>query len=458
MVIVKSVGVTNTERLLADLCDNTFLKLWSYPNPYKADQKELCDLLVIFEDEAFVFFDREKTLNEDPNQDPQVTWERWKRRVVDAQIKTAFGAERYLLGGGKIYLDSRLSDELPVAREAPLKIVHKIIVAHGVKEACLKASSENVYGSLAISYADKEAPTATFPFMISLRRDHPLHVFDSSNLPILLSELDTVWDFSDYLKAKLRAIEECNALMYCGEEDLLAHYFLNYDETEKRHRIGPAGEGFNSLYIGEGEWKDFQESETYKATKEANEISYMWDSLLQLTSANALDGKLLGISPLEHGRSAIHEMAKEPRFSRRALAVGMYRAISNFPDNVGDIGRNLSLMPSFYPEKRYVFLQLKVPDELRNADDYRAKRQYMLEIACGAAKNAFPNIELIVGIAIDAPKFCEVNSEDFALMDCSQWSEERAAYYEEANEPFGFFKSGYKSKNVKLTRFVPPSE
>jgi hypothetical protein len=48
MKIVKSQGVTPTERLLVTLADRTFLKLWSHGNPYKADGKELCDLSVVF--------------------------------------------------------------------------------------------------------------------------------------------------------------------------------------------------------------------------------------------------------------------------------------------------------------------------------------------------------------------------------------------------------------------------
>ena len=57
--IVKSPGVTPTERLLAELCERSFLRLWSYPNPYKDDGKEFCDLLAVFEDHVFIFFDRE---------------------------------------------------------------------------------------------------------------------------------------------------------------------------------------------------------------------------------------------------------------------------------------------------------------------------------------------------------------------------------------------------------------
>lgn len=41
----KSTGVTETERLLAEFCERSFLKLWSYPNPFKDDGHELCDLL-----------------------------------------------------------------------------------------------------------------------------------------------------------------------------------------------------------------------------------------------------------------------------------------------------------------------------------------------------------------------------------------------------------------------------
>ena len=49
MVTIKSEGVTPTERLLSDLCERSFLKLWSYPNPFKDDRDELCDLLAVFE-------------------------------------------------------------------------------------------------------------------------------------------------------------------------------------------------------------------------------------------------------------------------------------------------------------------------------------------------------------------------------------------------------------------------
>ncbi len=58
----KSSGVTATERMLAEFCEKSFLKLWSYPNPYKDDGHELCDLLAVFGNYVFIFFDRENEL------------------------------------------------------------------------------------------------------------------------------------------------------------------------------------------------------------------------------------------------------------------------------------------------------------------------------------------------------------------------------------------------------------
>ncbi len=450
MVIVKSKGVTPTEQLLADLCEKTFLNLWSYPNPLRDDRDELCDLLAVFENHVFIFFDREKRQFEKLSKDPLVNWTRWKRRVIDDQIRSAQGAERYIKSGREIFLDSSLEVPFPIDIDLGKIIIHKIIIAHGAKEACKYFSDNNIYGSLAISYgnSDNQLP---FPFKIDIDKENPVHVFDSFNLPIIFNELDTFFDFSSYLDAKILAIQSLDALVYCGEEDLLAHYFLNYEKSNNKHFIGTPQEDINFLMVGEGEWKDFKKLEIYKNKKLADKVSYLWDEIIQRTCQNALNGTLLGNATLLKGESAIHEMAKEPRFSRRALSEQMIRAIRNFPESYQPIMRNLSFMPSFYEGKGYVFLQLKVEGISDYENDYRPKRQAMLEIACGAAKNNFEHLKTIVGIAIDAPKYSNRNSEDFILMDCSFWPNDLREHYEQANEGFGFFKSdniAIQEKNV----------
>ncbi|MDE0307012.1 MAG: hypothetical protein OXI87_19340 [Albidovulum sp.] len=66
--VTKAEGVTPSERYLAGLAENSFLNLWSYPNPFrdqkkgiKGDGKEICDLLVVCG--AFIIIFSEKTVS-----------------------------------------------------------------------------------------------------------------------------------------------------------------------------------------------------------------------------------------------------------------------------------------------------------------------------------------------------------------------------------------------------------
>ena len=450
---VQSKGVTSTERELAALCERSFLKLWSYPNPYKADGKELCDVLAIFEDHVFIFFDRHSHLPVALGPDRLINWNRWKRRTIDAQIRAAHGAVRYIKSGRTIFLDKDLTRRLPLRINLDRAIFDKIIVAHGAKEACKAFAPDNVYGSLGICYG-RGAGLHTFPFIIDINKEMPVHVFDSHNLPIVFRELDTVYDFSSYLEAKREAVNKFDALIYCGEEDLLAHYFLNFDDSKRRHFIGAKEVAANWLMIGEGEWKDFIDLDAYKNKKLADEVSYIWDELIQRTCQNALDGTLLGNSDLLNGQSAIREMAKEPRFMRRTLSEKILQVIRNFPQTSQPIVRNLTFLPSFYEEKGYVFLQLKAEGILDYEKDYRPKRRALLEIACGVARNKFEQLRKVIGIAIDAPKFSRRNSEDFLLMDCEGWTAEKRDYYARRNTGLDFFEtSGLTIRELKVTEF-----
>ena len=65
MKINRSDGITPSERYLKQLCDRAFLSLWSYSSIYrnqkqgaKGDGKELCDLLVVFEEHIIIFSDK----------------------------------------------------------------------------------------------------------------------------------------------------------------------------------------------------------------------------------------------------------------------------------------------------------------------------------------------------------------------------------------------------------------
>ena len=193
MAISKSCGVTDTEKLLASLCDRSFLKLWSYPNPINDERKELCDILAVFENHVFIFFDRNNLQLEDASKDITLNWKRWKRKVIDAQVRTANGVERYIRNNRKIFLDVELTVPLPIKIDVNSVVIHKIIVAHGAKEACLRHSNENTSGSLGIIYSDNSRDSIDNPFMVNINKNDPVHIFDSHNLPIIFEELNTLF-------------------------------------------------------------------------------------------------------------------------------------------------------------------------------------------------------------------------------------------------------------------------
>ena len=77
-------GVTQSERYLGNLCDGTFLSMWSYPGIYRdqrngqqqrGDGKEICDLMVVFENHVLLFSDKDCAFPNTGSLD--LDWSRW---------------------------------------------------------------------------------------------------------------------------------------------------------------------------------------------------------------------------------------------------------------------------------------------------------------------------------------------------------------------------------------------
>lgn len=193
-----------------------------------------------------------------------------------------------------------------------------------MEEALKKFSGNDYSGSLAISYGEHTQSSAERPFCVELEKNDPVHILDSRNIEIVLSELNTIYDFTEFIREKEQTISKCVSLLYFGEHELLAQYFFNYDEVQNKHRINP-GSPNSSIIIEYGFWESFAESESYKSREEANKISYFWDKLIQQVYQDALDGTLLNKVDLGIGKDPVYEMAKEPRFVRRLLSETGFR-------------------------------------------------------------------------------------------------------------------------------------
>ena len=140
MVVEKSEGLTASERKLAALGYQTFLRLWSYPNPYKLQPngKELCDLLVVFDNHIIIFSDKDCVYGNSGN--PKVDWRRWYKRAIQKSAEQLIGAKNWISRyPDRIAVDAKCSKKLPLEIKITAETkFHLIAIAHGATEPCKK--------------------------------------------------------------------------------------------------------------------------------------------------------------------------------------------------------------------------------------------------------------------------------------------------------------------------------
>jgi hypothetical protein len=135
-VIKRGIGLTATEKYLAALADRMFLNLWTYPNLFKSDGKELCDLLVVCGDDVLIFSD--KNIAWPKGDDFELSWSRWYRRAIEESVAQITGAARYVREHpDELFLDATCKEIFPLALPSiERRRVHHIAVALGAAQAC----------------------------------------------------------------------------------------------------------------------------------------------------------------------------------------------------------------------------------------------------------------------------------------------------------------------------------
>ena len=428
-IIEKSKGENGTEKLVAKLCDDTFLKLWSYPNPFNNKGQELCDVLVVFENKVFIF--SVKNIEYNFKKEKNIAWNRWKRKAIDESIKQVNGAERWIKTHPKdIYLDMKCTKKFPLKIPTDNVEIYKIIVALGAEEACINDSTNNITGALAITYCEKSVRPEEQSFRIIFDKTEKIHVLDSYNLDIILNELDTLSDISQYFKTKEKLIDKLSVLAYCGEEDLLGNYLQKYKEFSNLDISLPKDVG--AVFVKEGGWQKVVKSFEYKSWKKSLKVSYNWDALLQLASEYALNDKLEGSGLVFLGKSALYEMAKEPRNMRRLLAKKIAKE-----ENKKYKGKDFSIisLPSSIENTYYVILQYPLCE---HNEDKRENIKKELAILCEAYSAVVPNAKKIIGIAINSFSNKKYLFADFALLDCTQITDDMKTTFKKYAEQFHF--------------------
>ena len=175
-------GVTDAERYLKKLCDKTFLSLWSHAGIFRdqgksgpGDGKELCDLLVVFDNHVIIFSDKDCRF---PNKgNLALDWSRWFRRAVDDSARQIWGAERWIREHpDRLFFDRACTQKFPIDLPPPNQVkFHRVVVAHDASVRCRAELGGS--GSLILrpdivgsQHTDTKADVVPFPLGNSTRR------------------------------------------------------------------------------------------------------------------------------------------------------------------------------------------------------------------------------------------------------------------------------------------------
>jgi hypothetical protein len=283
--------------------------------------------------------------------------------------------------------------------------------------------------------------------MLSTHKEHPgpfmvgdvghqgafVHVFTDLSLRLVLREFDTITDLVRYLANRAVFLRQSYLTVAVrGEEELIPLYFRGYDQTIQSYDImrglrhDDDGEKPNMLLVDGGFYDDMIKRPEYQARRHENEISYLWDALIEQFARHQIDGTSTLQRPAEYEghEGGIRFMALEPRLARRGLAGQLKDAIESFPD-ARDLAARTILPGDPSDDIGYLFMQVRPPIS-GSYDQYRRARAHLLRVYVLALMHDQPFLKRVVGVALEPPRLYkdQLTSEDIILAERDQLSPE----------------------------------
>lgn len=467
-IIHRSEGVTDAERYLVKLCDRSFLRLWSYPGVYRNQAagkgsivgKEVCDLLVVFENHILLFSDKYCEFPNTGNID--LDWSRWARRAILESAEQLYGAERWIKAyPDRLFLDHECKQLFPIELPNPNSAkFHRILVAHGASNRCQQELGGS--GSLMINSEIigkdhlRKIEDGGMPFAVGQvdpKRGY-VHIFDDTSLDIVMTTLDTISDFAAYLEKKEKLLGRMIDVGAAGEEELLAFYLKDLND-EGEHDFVISSDP-NAFFLSEGFWDHFTNSPERISQIEANKISYAWDALIEQFITHIINGTQYyrNLSDPSSPDKVVRCLARESRTRRRMLIRSLFELIEKNPKSYK---ATRVVSPSKPGDPYYVFLLLPHLTGIPEAE-YRKVRRNLLEAYCMVTKLTFPEAQDIVGIATESGTE-DYRSEDALYLDARNWTADQQAEAQSLQNDLGLLRQvdKFASKEYEYPASIPKS-
>jgi hypothetical protein len=377
------------EEFLYTLAVKTFLTDWCYLNTNLPNGKELCDLLVVFGDTVIIWQVKDLKLNEHG---------RYSESEVEKNFRQLAGARRMLF-----------EVKAPLDLEKPRR----------GKERFDPSTIKHVY--LISAFLGE---TEDYYRLFGEAKNNAVHVFTREFTEILLTELDTIADFTQYLAVKEASLFHGGApaiTLLGGEEELLAIYI------QGNRSFSYLEEEATQMMLQGGFWENLQQNPDYRAKKAADGISYHWDQVI--------DGAHLSGVP-EYEQVA-REMAKLNRFERRTVGQAMADAWAKAQE-VSQQGGNVFRRAVMREETAFCFLFAD-----KNTISPETRRE-MLQAFCFITRGTQPPQRMVqndsvIGIATEIQPESP-GSYDVAYLYHPDWTAEDDQIASELKERFSIGK------------------
>lgn len=397
-------GLTPSEAFVAALCQRSFLKLWTHPNPFGKKGKELCDCLIVCD--AHVIIISVKNIDFKDTND-RTGWERWHKAAIKKSASQILGAERWLNSAAQISRNDGRAIFLPALHE---RIYHRVSVSLGGR------------GEVPLQWGDFGSGF--------------IHVCDEYSLGVLFGELDTITDFIGFLSATEALIVGGTKPVFSGGglEDLLALYIQNGD-TFGFHQLG--GTRPDMVIVTEGIWSHYKDSTEYRERSDDLRNSYAWDRLIEHFADDLLTDGMFDVHSKQVTKDelAFVAMALQPRRHRANLADALLAFLNPTGSKVAAravVGANATA---------FVFLAGKSSD--------RDTRTRELALRCLVVRGRCPGITTVVGIATDRPGTSKIGySSDIAYIHMTSWTPEDEATVAGIQRDLGYFQNANWSKQA----------
>ena len=406
-----------------------FLDLWKYMNPYRGPGKELCDMLVVFDNHVLIFSIKDIAFNMEASLD--TAWARWYKKAIDASAKQIFRAEGWIRKRpNQVFLDAQCKENFPLSFPVSDMQIHRICVALGVRAACSEyAKYDSNLGGNGLQIKSLHGLSQhNQPFVMGqpdLDKGF-VHVFDDFALDVVFNEHDTVADFINYLLRREKMLSKRNSYIEVDDEGQMLAYLDLCDDTQVE-----SGSVFCECL-----WEYMQKHPRYLARKEANKDSYIWDKIIdRLIEGDTYREYVKCDIALTEVEPSLRHLATESRFMRRELIKIICGLMLQCNDD------RMQAISAFgvkeRPNKAYIFWVAPRSD----SPDYKRIRQQTLSKYCFVAKLHFPAAKQIVGLALE-PAWAEYPTESFCVLDVENWTDEKQAMAKKLQKELPLLKRG----------------